>query len=325
MISNLIETLIQWFRLYKGKAMWALVFALLFFVMIFPYNDLSDLVSSKVASFTQNQVYVQFENLNLDVIPHPALAMDDVSVDLPQMPTLKTSHLAISPSLSSLIMLKLGFNLRAENFLGGLLDLTVRPGGKTEQGGEKQSFSMDFNQVSLESVNDLLGLPVQLQGKANVNTSMTIDPQWFEQPEGDLDLTSKKLEIPASSIPTQMGPVQIPTFQFNQVQLKGRMSAGKLIVEDATLGKATDAFQGKIKGQMDLKLEKYGPSTQTNIGAYEFKVDVTVKKSLEKDLNLLFVLVDRFKTPTSDGSRYQFIARGNGYGPPSFIPANGQF
>ena len=325
MISTVIETLIQWFRKYKGKAMWAVLFALMFFVMIFPYNDLSDFVSAKVATVTQNQVYVQFENLNLDLLPHPALAMDDVSVDLPQMPTLKTSHLAVSPSLSALIMMKLGFNLRAEDFLGGLLDLTVKPGGKTEQGSQKQYFSMDFNQVSLNALHDLLSLPVPLQGQANISTSVTIDPQWFEQPDGEIDLVSKKLEIPASSIPTQMGPVQIPTFQFNQVQLKSRMSGGKLVIEDAILGKESDAFQGRIKGQMDIRMEKYGPSLQPNIGAYEFKVDVTVKKSLEKDLNILFVLVDRFRTQTSDGSRYQFVARGNGYGPPSFVPSAGAF
>ena len=122
-----------------------------------------------------------------------------------------------------------------------------------------------------------------------------------------------------------MGPVQIPSFQFNQVQLKTRMSGGKLVIEEAILGKETDGFQGRIKGQMDMRLEKFGPSVQPNIGVYEIRVDVTVKKALEKDLNLLFVLVDRFKTPTSDGSRYQFIARGNGYGPPSFTPIVGQF
>ena len=325
MIGSVLEKLIQWFRLYKGKAFLALIFALIFFVIIFPYNDLSDLVSAKVAALTQNQVYVQFENLNLDLIPHPALAMDEVSVDLPQMSTLKTSHLAIAPSLSALAMLKLGFNLRAENFLGGLLDLTVKPGGKTEQGSEKQSFSLDFNHVQLESLRDILSLPLQMQGQADIATSVTVDPQWFEQPDGELELRSKKLEIPASSIPTQMGPVQIPTFQFNQVLVKGRMSGGKLVLEDTVLGKESDAFQGRVKGQMDLKLEKYGPSMQPNIGNYEFKVDVTVKRSIEKDLSLLFVLVDRFKTPTSDGSRYQFIARGNGYGPPSFVPVSGQF
>ena len=325
MISNVIETLIQWFRLYKGKAFLTLVFALFFFVMIFPYNDLSDLVTSKVAQMTQNQVYVQFENLNLDLIPHPALAMDDVNVDLPQMPTLKTSHLAVAPSLSSLLMLKLGFNLRAEDFLGGLLDLTVKPGGKTEQGSTKQSFNMDFHQVRLEDLQQIFSLPVPLQGQANVSTSVTFDPQMLEQPDGELEVSSKKLEIPASSIPTQMGPMQIPSFLFNQVQLKSRMSGGKLIIEDATLGKETDGFQGRIKGQMDLKMEKYGPSVQPNVGAYEFRIDVTVKKHMEKDLNLLFVLVDRFKTPTSDGSRYQFIARGNGYGPPSFVPVAGSF
>ena len=325
MISTVIETLIQWFRRYKGKAFLAIVFALIFFVMIFPYNDLSDFVSAKVATVTQNQVYLQFENLNLDLFPHPALAMDDVSVDLPQIQTLTTSHLAIAPSLSALIMLKLGFNLRAEDFLGGLLDLTVKPGGKTEQGSEKQSFALDFNQVKLDQLHDVLSLPIPLQGQANISTNMTVDPQWFEQPDGELDLTSKKLEIPASSIPTQMGPVQIPTFQFNQVQLKSRLSGGKLVIEDAILGKESDAFQGRIKGQMDIKMEKYGPSLQPNIGAYEFRVDVTVKKSLEKDLNLLFVLVDRFRTPTSDGSRYQFIARGHGYGPPSFVPAAGSY
>lgn len=325
MISTVIETLIQWFRRYKGKAALTVLFALIFFVMIFPYNDLSDLVSTKVAALTQNQVYVQFEDLNLDLVPHPALAMNDVSVDLPSLPTLTTSHLAISPSLSALIMLKLGFNLRADNFLGGFLDLTVKPNGKTEQGSQKQSFSLDFNQLKLEQLNKLLNLPVPLQGQANINTAMIVDPQLFEQPEGDFDLTSKKLEIPASSIPTQMGAVQIPTFQFNQVQLKSRIGGGKLIIEDAVLGKESDAFQGRIKGQMDLRLEKYGQSVQPNIGAYEFRIDVTVKKSLEKDLNLLFILVDRFRTPTSDGSRYQFIARGNGYGPPAFVPTNGAF
>ena len=59
------------FKIHKLKIFTVVFSALLFFVMLFPFDDLSDLVTEKVAVATNNQVFLTFERLNLSLFPGP--------------------------------------------------------------------------------------------------------------------------------------------------------------------------------------------------------------------------------------------------------------
>ncbi len=57
--------------MWRRKTFFGLVLlsALLFFVFIFPFGDLSDALTSTIARNTNNQVYVSMDDLSLSVIP----------------------------------------------------------------------------------------------------------------------------------------------------------------------------------------------------------------------------------------------------------------
>jgi hypothetical protein len=60
----------------------------LFAILIFPYDDLSDMITELIAQNSQNQIFVQFDDLGIGFLP-PSLKMSNVSLDTPILPTVK--------------------------------------------------------------------------------------------------------------------------------------------------------------------------------------------------------------------------------------------
>ncbi|MCK6599426.1 MAG: hypothetical protein L6Q37_13755, partial [Bdellovibrionaceae bacterium] len=46
-----------------SKALLILIFSVIFIFVLFPTKDLSDVVSQNVSKFTQNQFYLEFDNI----------------------------------------------------------------------------------------------------------------------------------------------------------------------------------------------------------------------------------------------------------------------
>ena len=71
-----MEYVAKFFKLLKenkGKIFIMIVSAFAFIFVLFPFDDLSDLISSQVAKVTNNAVYVQFERLKMSLFPHPGV------------------------------------------------------------------------------------------------------------------------------------------------------------------------------------------------------------------------------------------------------------
>jgi len=148
---------------------------LVFVFLLFPFDDLSDLISSQVAKLTNNALYVQFERLKMSLIPTPGVQMKQVHIESLTTPTLSASELTITPSVTGLIQQKPYGNISAKGFLKGDVILNMGKGTRSDNGVERQRIDVSAKKVSLHDLRELANLPVHLKGQLNLQSSALAD------------------------------------------------------------------------------------------------------------------------------------------------------
>lgn len=302
----------------KGKIGIFLVSVLVFLFMLFPFDDLGDLVSTQVSQLSNNSLYIQFQRLKVSLFPTPGLKMEKVFFESLSTPALTIEQLKITPTPSSLFYKKPYGYVGAQGILGGDLNLSFRPGPKSESGTEREKIEIQAEKISLFDLRKLGSWPLNLRGNLDLNLEAVADLAWKEAPEVEFNLKLDKLEIPPNSVNTALGPLMLPELKMRELRGQGRLSGGNLVVEKLTLGQDGDEIQGEIKGSLGVTLENRGGMPHPVIGSYSFDFNLKAKKSfLDKASSFLFML-DPYKNPTPDGAQYRFRLSGNGtFGVPS--------
>ncbi|HEY1080207.1 MAG TPA: type II secretion system protein GspN [Bdellovibrio sp.] len=313
-----LRQLITLIRQSKGKIFVMVLSALAFVFMLFPFDDLSDLISSQVSKLSNNSVYLQFDKLKMSLFPQPGVQMNHVYIESLRTPALSAQELVITPSISGLIAQKPYGQVSAKGLLKGDVDIQVGKGSKTENGLERHRVEVTAKKVSLHDIRELANLPVLLKGQLNLQTTALADLSFQEQPDVELDLSISKFELPPSNVNTPMGPLTLPDLKLTTLELKGRLSAGRFIIETGTIGKPGDDLYGSIKGDIALTINNRGGSFAPQVGAYNFEVDLRTKKSFQDRAALFLTFIDGYKTPTSEGGQYKFkLTATNPMMPPS--------
>ncbi len=308
--------------------------AVLFFVWIFPFSDLSQLVTTQVAQATNNQIYVQSETLDLHLLPTPAISAAALSIET-TLPPLEAKWAKVTPSLFSVLfnirslmkmqtepevgraaLARVGISIDAEDVLGADVDLSMGPGKKSDSGKERSRVSLAIENLNLGRVQDWADLPVKMQGTAALETDVLFSPDFQEQPDGEILLKVSKFNLPASTVMVPMEgasmPVNLPALTLANVVVKGRMAGGQLIIEEGTFGQSSDPLNGRIKGQLGLRLQPAGTGVYPVLGSYNLTVDLNATRAIQKEIGIAFLLFDSAKTDTPSGFRYLFRAQGNG-------------
>ena len=78
----------------------------------------------------------------------------------------------------------------------------------------------------------------------------SVDLTFAEQPDLDLVVKVNRFEMPPSNVNTQMGPISVPEMKLSNVELKGKLSAGRFVIENAKIGNPGDDLQGTLKGSI---------------------------------------------------------------------------
>lgn len=314
------------------KAFFATAFAsaLLFFVWLFPFSDLSDAVTSAIARGSNNQLYVQFKSLDINLLPMVAASAEGVAADIGNLPTLEVEYLKVRPSWLYLVLSPVKLvkairgdmeaqmytallalsHVRADGMLGGDFSMDLAP-DKVENGVVTTRTSVDVENLDLNKLQSWAELPVKMKGKMDAEMQMKVNAAMQEQPEGEFLVKVAKFALPSSTVPTPMGPINLPTLSLENVLLRGRLVGGKLIVEEGTFGQPKDPIHGRLKGQIAVR---FLPGQGPQMGAYDFTVDLNSSAAIEKELGIAFILFQNAKTPTASGARYLFRAMGQGVG-----------
>lgn len=293
-------------KAHKMKFVGVIASTVLFAFWLFPFSDLGDLVSTQVSKLTNNQLYLQFDNLRISLFPQAGIALSHVQVEGQGLPSLKAQELVITPSILSLINQKPAGTINAQQFLNGQVEVSLKPGSKTESGIARQKISISAQKLSLAELRSLLDLPLSMKGGLSLESQAQADLTFQEQPDVDFQLKVEKFELPAGNLQTAMGPISLPELKLAQVDLKGRLTAGKLIIEQGVIGQDKDEVHGNIKGDMMLSINGRGGSPTPDFGGYNFEISLNIKKSFQDRAALFLSFIDNYKTPTPEGALYSF-------------------
>lgn len=291
---------------HKWKFLLTIVSTLVFGFLLFPFGDLADLISSQVSKLTNNQVYLQFENMNMSLFPDTGVALKDVHVEGQAFPSLKAQEVIFTPSVMSLISQKPAGTVHAKGFLRGEIEVSMKPGPKSDNGTERQRITLNAKQLSLADLKNLANLPISIKGSTNITSQALVDLSFSEQPDMDVTLKIDRFELPTSNVQTMMGPLTLPELKLTSVELRGRLSAGKLLIEEGNIGKENDELRGTIKGNINLVIQNRGGAISPQMGAYNFDIDLNVRKSLQDRAGLFLTFIDAYKTPNPEGAQYRF-------------------
>jgi type II secretion system protein N len=308
-----------------GKFILFLLLIPVFAVMIFPLDDLGDFVSAQVSAVTGNKVYVRFDHLGLSVVPQPGMKLKQVYVEGLNFPGISVAELTFSPSIAGLIKSKPYYgHLSADGVLRGRVSIDIGNGKRTEDGAERIGIDAKINKVSLLMIKDLAQLPVTLRGDLSLNIDEgQVEPTFKVQPDVPISVTIDKFELPSTTLPVA-GGVTLPEIHLSKVVLTGRLSGGRLSIQNGTIGDANDEIHGTVKGSIGLTIQNVAGQGDVALvpvfGNYDLELDLTLKKSFQEKAGVYLTMADTWlsnysvaPSSTNDGVKYKFKISGQNF------------
>jgi type II secretion system protein N len=319
-VSKIISPIVSLFKYHKLKILGVAAFALLFALLIFPYDDLADLATAKVSQITNNQVYLQFDTLDLALLP-PGVAMGGVSVETTSLPALKAESITISPWLSGLLMGKQGGSVDAKNLFGGVIAADLHDGEKAKGGERVKNIAIEAQGLKLPALSKFLTeanlAQFLLQGTLGMNTQLTVDPLFDAQPHGDVSLKVDGFTLPGQTLRVAMVPgaapmpLPIPEVKLGNTKLTAKMADGSLKIEDFSFG-SDQTLAGKITGQIGVTFRRSNAGVQPVVGTYDLRVNLRLPKAFvtaneKAGLSLAFALLPQAaRKDTAKGTELAF-------------------
>ncbi|MGE3974499.1 MAG: type II secretion system protein GspN [Bdellovibrionales bacterium] len=318
-MKGLIQSLIHTFRFHKFKVIFfvaSLVFSL---VILFPFQDVGDFVSSQVSKMTNNQIFVQFREPSLSLFPGFGIKLNEVHVETPLFPPLQARSLSVYPSIASLLAFKPGMNIHAVGLMGGDIDMGLKQ-AKLNNKTTSQNISIDGNNLDLNQLIKLSPIPLGLQGKVKISGYTDIDPQMVEQPSGRIELQVNQFVLPTEVVPTPLGPLALPSITLKNVTFEGVLKDGRLQIERFTAGQGNDELVAQVKGRVDVRVATLAGRTQLIPGSYDIEVRLTTVTSFEQKASLfLSFLSDYKKSSNAANTQYALRLTGSNFNVPPRI------
>lgn len=299
---------------------------------IFPYSDLRAVVATTLSKKIGDGVAIDFNHVSLAMGFPIALALENFEFNAPGLPTIAADRLVASPSLTSILTQAPSGSVEAEGMFKGNVSASLSAGSKVKNGSARvQDIKTNLSGIQLGLLTDALRragiFPVDVQGTIDTSGSAVIDPTFETQPAAEFFTQIKSLSIPSFLIDLQkvgFGSMLTPSIQLGRVDLKGGLKDGKLVIEDFTFGQATDSLAGRVRGEIGLTMrsQKNGdgpPSVVPVLGAFDFKVELAIRKPLmdamtKSGAGVVLLPIYGFLKESDGISRYSFGAKGAQFG-----------
>jgi type II secretion system protein N len=294
MLNSILNPIFSLFKFHKKKVLAFVGLFFFFLYLLFPFNDLGDLVTSKISEGTNNQAFVNFDNIDLALLPHPSLVLTKVSIETPFAPTLIAKSLSVSPSFLGLISFHPGVNVEANGVLGGNLDLTAGLGEKTMTTPvhRKQKVSMELDGISLGTLAKLASSPLRVDGQISGSVIAEVDPEFAEQLTGEIDLKSEKTVFPEANI---MG-MGLPKLNLGDVIVQGQADKGQLDLTSFVAGHKGGDLYVTATGKIDIRMQKQMNGVMPPQGGYDLIVNVQLGDTLRQKLGPFLSAIQAYQT-----------------------------
>ncbi|MBC7742366.1 MAG: type II secretion system protein GspN [Bdellovibrionaceae bacterium] len=320
-----MDSVVRFFRflnVQKWKILLTLTLVFWFIVLLFPFNDLNDLVTSQISKLTDKNIFVQFDKLSVNPFLATVTA-DKVYLETPQFSNITSERLTLTPSITALLASKPGGKMKAEGFLKGEVEVSLAPMSKSETGAERSRIEMSGQNISLKEFREMAGLSFPLKGQLQFSSQANADLTFTEQPEVDINMIIKNFELPPASISLpEFGRMNLPEIKLALIELKGRLAGGKFLIETGKIGTAKDEFYGDVKGDFNLTLQNVGGQVVPVLGAYNISLDLRSNSQFKERAKFYLGFLDGYKTDLpGGGAHYKFRMQAAGSGmTPQFTP-----
>jgi type II secretion system protein N len=319
---------------HKLHMLYAAFFAVGFFFILFPSDDLSDMISSEINR--GGQVNVRFDGLSLD--PFSLGVSTGNLVFTPRgQPSIKAALVRVSPVLSRLLTFNKGVAAEIENIFSGNLHLEYGQDGKAKSGVPYDEISLSAEHLSLDEISGFLRSAnlanFKLQGVARAEVAnIRVDRLFAEQPSGTFSLDIQSFIVPTQTIMVNFNgvnvPQALPTLELGRVSLQNaKLSEGVLEIPELSIGEPKNELYGKLKGTLGLQLKKVGEQIYPEVSSVALTLKLIadkgfVERNQKTVLGGFFLLVPpRCKQETAKGTEITCLLKINRPGePPVFEP-----
>lgn len=286
-MSKIFSPFAALFKFHKLKILGAFAFATFFALLIFPYDDLTDLATAKISQLTNNSVYLQFDTLDLAFVP-PGIAMGNVSVETTSLPAVKAGHLALSPWLSGLIVGKQGGSVDAKDLFGGIVAADFREGDKGKSGARANNIAVDAKGIKLPELAKFMAsgniATLLLQGVLDLSTQLQIDPAFDTQPSGDVGFKIDNFSLPGQTLRITIAPgsapmpLALPEVKLGNTKMTAKMENGSLQIQDLSFGNDS-TLAGKVTGTLAVAFRRSPAGVQPVVGSYDLRVNLKLPRA----------------------------------------------
>lgn len=317
-MMNAIVIFFRFVFLHKWKIVSTLVMSIAFLILLFPLSDLNDLISSEISKLTNNRVYVQFDKMHISPFT-TSVSLEKVYVETPQISSLTSEEVSLKPSIAAMLARKPGGTVSAKGFLKGDVEISMSP-ASSANGVDKSKIDISANNISLKEAREVANINLPIKGQLSLTSQAVADLTMTEQPEVDLNLTIMKFEMASTFVPlNDFGQIALPEIRMGKVELKGRLSNGKFLIENGKLGTTQDELYGDIKGDVSVSFQNIGGQVTPIIGAYNISLDIKAKQSFKDKAKLFLSFLDGYKVDSGTVSNYKFKVFASEMGmPPQF-------
>lgn len=294
----------------------ALGAGIVFVYLIFPFDDLTDFVSAQIAAQTQNQIFAQFEGLDISIFPSLSAEATDAYIQANGLPfPIKADLVRLSPSLFALIRNRIEGYLELRGFYDGRAEVRLKGGETSERGIPRQNLIFDTEGIQIGSFFKAakLRLPLDLRGQLNMKSTGTIDMTFSEQPQMEADLNLIKFQSQPATLDLQGMGLSIPGLKLSEVVIRGKLNNGRLELEQARFGKTGDDLQMQVKGNCALQIY---PGGRAVMGQYSFDIDLSPSPQFIKagGGDFLSILGSLMGKMDANPGRMKFNVSGEGMG-----------
>jgi type II secretion system protein N len=309
----------------------------LFLLLIFPFQDLNDFISNKVLEFTNNQVFLQFDDMGINPLMG-SISLEKVKVDSNVVENLTVDELTATPHLMGLLQRHPAARVVASGIFGGSLDIDVSPGTQAKSEVSVTEIKVASESLSIKEALRAfnIGLPLDgaltLQLRADVEGLVPTEegkpPAGMSKlPNGELQATVQKFEFSSSPINVPgWGPLIMPELKIQKIDAKARLQDGKLSLESVQIGSEKDDLSGTISGELNVSIpvrdDRPGvPQQPLIINNYDLSFDLLAKPDFVGRAQVFLNLIDQYKQNDARGTRYRFrMAASSPGAPPQFSP-----
>ncbi|MCB0371120.1 MAG: hypothetical protein KDD45_17300, partial [Bdellovibrionales bacterium] len=186
-----------------GKIIFVLVVAVIFTVFLFPLNELSDLASQNVSKYTNNQYYLDFDTLKLNLLSDLGVQLGNVYVETPRTAPLTFKQFIAMPSLSAILYAKPQGTIKLKGLFKGDVEIKVskhKEDNPNETKIERNLISVQANRLSLADLKNFLVLPVNMSGSMSLSSQIIANLEMQQTPEiQDLTINIKNFDMPQTT------------------------------------------------------------------------------------------------------------------------------